>query len=154
MSIERVLCQPRAGAACGLCGMHLGLYIVRGEHHSLCAPCTKARVDACPAQQSERPAWVAILYDEVVHEIRHREYQEQRGYTVSWDLVKCSACGRMMKRSEAKYRVPGVDRSEESPKSIIAPARQFADGTLLIFPPDRVPEIHHAVCFPCYEVSD
>ena len=150
MSIERILRQPRAGVACRLCRTHLGLYIVRGEHYGLCAPCTKARIDACPAYQSERPAWVAILYDEVVHEIRHKEYQEQRGYTVSWDLVKCSSCGRMMKGSEARYRAPGTNRSEEAPKRILAPARQFSDGTLLIFPPDSVPEIHHPVCLPCY----
>ena len=154
MSTEPILDQPRSGDVCRLCGKHLGLYVVRGDYHSLCAPCTKERIESSAPRPDERPSWAVILYDEVLHEIKDREHREKQRYTVSWDLEKCSACGRMMKRSEAKYRAPGVERSEESPKRILAPARQFSDGTLLVFPPDRVPEIHHAVCLPCYEVSD
>ncbi len=151
MSIKRILDQPRTGVACRRCGKHLGLYLVRGEHHSLCAPCTKARIDAYAVEPSERPSWVTILYDEILHQLRYEERQEKQCYTVSWDLVKCSACGRMMKRCDARYRFPEVDESEVAPERNLTPAQQSPDGTLLVFPSNRVPEIHHPVCVQCYK---
>ena len=152
MSTQHILQQPHAGVACSLCGKHLGLYFVRNERHSLCAPCTRERIETWAPQPEERPTWVATLYDEVAHEIRYREQQERRSYTVSWDLVKCSACGRMMKRGDARYDFPDADEAEHAPERILAPARQLRDGTVLVFPLDGVPEIYPPVCVPCYQV--
>ncbi len=159
MSTEPILDQPRSGDACRLCGKHLGLYVVRGDYHSLCAPCTKERIESCAPRPDERPSWAAILYDEVLHEIRYREHREKQRYTVSWDLEKCSACGRMIKRCDARYvdrtaiRVnpSDSDKSEEVPARILGPARRLRDGTVLFSPASGAPQILHPVCHPCYD---
>lgn len=150
MSIERILHQPQSGAACLGCGKHLGLYLVRGQYLSLRASCTKDRVETYAPVPDVRPSWVSNLYDEVLHEIRYKEHQEKQQYTVSWDLVKCSECGRMMKRRDAKYRSPETDDFEDRPETILAPATQMRDGTLIVYPTDGVPQIHNSVCFGCY----
>ena len=157
MSPEPILDQPRSGVICRLCGKHLGLYVVRGKSHGLCAPCTKARIETYAPQPDQRSSWVAMLYDEVLREIRYEEYQEKQQLTLDWDLVKCSVCGKMMKLRDARY--PGQqgservqldsDESEEPPERIVAQARRLRDGTLLIFPSSGAPQIHHPVCQAC-----
>ena len=154
MSVDPILNQPRSGSACLGCGSRIGLYVVQGAYHSLCAPCTRDRIEINEPQPSERPSWVAILYAEVQREVRRKEYQERMQYTVSWDLVKCGGCGAMMKLSEARYRIAGVDEVIGGPTMALLPARQLPDGTLSMSPTTSTPRVHRPLCPVCYRGDD
>ena len=149
-ALERILHQPRVGSLCGLCGGSLGLYIVCGDRHLLCAPCTRDRIDACTVDSAKRPSWVGVLHEEVLHEIRCQEHREQKRYSVSWDLARCSNCGQFMNVDDARY--PPTRPGQARPASTLVPARRLRDGTLIVYHPTVV-EIVRPICLGCYDDS-
>ena len=147
-SLERILQQPRVGSLCRTCGEGLGLYVIRGKHRYLCAPCTRDRIVACAVESSARPAWVGILHEEVLNEIRCQDYREQQRYSVSWDLASCSNCGQFMNVDDARY--PPTRPVQTSPADPLVPTRRLRDATLIVYHP-TVTEIVRPICPRCHD---
>lgn len=146
MSLEGNLVQPRTGRSCAHCGGRLALYLVRGGYYSLCPPCTEERIDGCGVPPSDWPDWLGQLSDEIVRTIRHKEREESRRHTVSWNLIKCSECGRIMKIKEARY-LTAAESASELP---LIPAKRLRDGRILLLPPDGEAQVRHPVCHECH----
>ena len=142
-SFEQILDQPGEGA-CHSCGSSVGLYVVRGDHHLLCAPCTQARIEKCSPPW---PEWVAVLHEQVIYEIRQRAYLEKKKYTLSWDLTKCSNCGRMIRVDDARYALPPQVKGKG-----LLEATRYPDGTMIVSLPSGEKFVVPPLCSQCHEV--
>jgi hypothetical protein len=109
--IQELLGLDGDSIACRSCGDHLGLYVVRGRYHGLCAPCTLARIGSLSARSAHLPEWVRLLEGAVLREIRSKERKSREALQVTWgNLIKCAICHRMMMIADARYHSgsPGV----------------------------------------------
>ena len=141
---ESVLSQPIAESCDCPCGEPLGAYVVRGEYHSLCAPCTVKRVHALGVGPEDSPMWVVNLYHEVAHHIRAKTARK------SWPpSIHCSACERSFAREKVRYHFPLF----EGHRKRFVEAQRSEDGTVILFPENGIPEIAHPLCPQCFDAE-
>ena len=151
-SLDRILQQPGTGPTCLACGGRLGLYVVAGEYHRLCAACTRDRIEAHSPDPKQWPPWLSTLYNEVVTEIQHQEQRSSQALTVQWDLTTCDRCARTMPLNEARYLLPKVPLEGPAGGPLV-PAKRLPDGTVIVGGAGGQQVIVRPLCATCYNIA-